>query len=53
MFIIINFSENYKWTYGRQCRVGDSKEIIIKLPILLDEKNNPIIGICQQRCRCF
>ncbi len=40
---IINFSENYKWTYGRQCRVGDSKEIIIKLPILLDQKNNPII----------
>ena len=40
---IINFSENYKWTYGRQCRVGDSKEIIVKLPILLDEKRNPII----------
>ena len=30
---IINFSENYKWSYGRQCRVGDSKKIIIKLPI--------------------
>lgn len=29
---IINFSENYKWNYGRQCRVGDSKKIIIKLP---------------------
>jgi hypothetical protein len=29
---IINKSENYKWSYGRQCRVGDSKEIIIKLP---------------------
>lgn len=40
---IINFSENYKWTYGRQCRVGDSKQIIIKLPILMDDKNNPII----------
>ncbi len=40
---VINFSENYKWTYGRQCRVGDSKEIIIKLPISYDDKQNPII----------
>ena len=30
---VINFSENYKWSYGRQCRVGDSRRIIIKLPI--------------------
>lgn len=30
---IINFSENYKWAYGRQCRVGDSKNIFVKLPI--------------------
>lgn len=30
---IINKSENYKWSYGRQCRVGDSKDIIIKLPV--------------------
>ncbi len=29
---IINKSENYKWSYGRQCRVGDSQQIIIKLP---------------------
>lgn len=29
---IINFSENYKWNYGRQCRVGDSKKVKIKLP---------------------
>ena len=29
---IINKGENYKWNYGRQCRVGDSKEISIKLP---------------------
>lgn len=33
---IINKSENYKWSYGRQCRVGDSNDIIIKLPT----KNN-------------
>lgn len=30
---VINHSENYKWNYGRQCRVGDTKEIVIKLPI--------------------
>lgn len=29
---VINKSENYKWSYGRQCRVGDSQSIIIKLP---------------------
>lgn len=29
---VINFSENYKWSYGRQCRSGDSKQIVIKLP---------------------
>lgn len=29
---VINMGENYKWSYGRQCRVGDSKEIKIKLP---------------------
>lgn len=39
---VINFSENYKWTYGRQCRVGDSKKIVIKLPILFDDNQNSI-----------
>lgn len=29
---IINFSENYKWAYGRQCRVGNSKRISVFLP---------------------
>lgn len=33
---IINFNENYKWGYGRQCRVGDSKEIVVKLPACKD-----------------
>ena len=33
---IINFSENYKWSYGRQCRIGDTKNIIIKLPATKD-----------------
>lgn len=42
---IINFSENYKWTYGRQCRVGDSKKIIIKLPIQLDKFDKPTIDL--------
>lgn len=40
---IINYSENYKWTYGRQCRVGDSKKIKIKLPVLIDANQIPII----------
>ena len=36
---IINFNENYKWAYGRQCRVGNSKKIVIKLP--QDAKGEP------------
>lgn len=36
---VINFGENYKWAYGRQCRVGDSKEISVKLPV--DDDGNP------------
>lgn len=40
---IINFSENYKWNYGRQCRIGDSKKIKIKLPIKSDELYKPQI----------
>lgn len=40
---IINFSENYKWSYGRQCRVGDSKKINIKLPVLSDKNGQCII----------
>ena len=40
---VINFSENYKWCYGRQCRVGDTKEIVIKLPVLRNEDGTPKI----------
>lgn len=40
---IINFSENYKWSYGRQCRVGDSNKIVIKLPIETDNLGNIVI----------
>jgi len=36
---IINFSENYKWSYWRQCRVWNSKKIKIKLPV--DNSWNP------------
>lgn len=35
---VINFGENYKWAYGRQCRVGDSKKIFISLPSTYSEK---------------
>ena len=49
---IINKSENYKWSYGRQCRVGDSKEIIIKLPVLFDENTNkPVIDKKKNYCK--
>lgn len=36
---IINYSENYKWDYGRQCRKNDTERIRIKLPV--DSKGNP------------
>ena len=36
---VVNYSENYKWAYGRQCRVGNSKRIKIKLPA--DANGNP------------
>lgn len=41
MFIIsvIEFNESFRWTYGRQCRVNDSKNIRIKLPV--DSTGNP------------
>lgn len=33
---IINFNEDYRWSYGRQCRVSDTKNIKIKLPAILN-----------------
>ena len=36
---VVNYGENYKWAYGRQCRVGNSKRIKIKLPA--DANGNP------------
>lgn len=36
---IINFNENYKWNYGRQCRKNDTENIRIKLPV--DAAGNP------------
>ncbi len=35
---VINFNENYRWAYGRQCRVGNSKKMCIKLPATADGK---------------
>ena len=40
---IISFNENGKWSYGRQCRVGDSKGIIIKLPVQHNEDGSLVI----------
>lgn len=41
---VINFNENFRWNYGRQCRVGDSNKIKIKLPIKGNELG-PVINI--------
>ncbi|MBQ4477443.1 MAG: restriction endonuclease subunit S [Bacteroidales bacterium] len=35
---VIDFNENYRWTYGRQCRVGDTKAIKLKLPAIKNAK---------------
>lgn len=32
---VINKNENYRWNYGRQCRVGNTKKITIKLPAVM------------------
>lgn len=45
---VINTSENYKWSYGRQCRVGDTKEIVIKLPIKQNAEGIPVIDVNHQ-----
>lgn len=34
---VINFNENFRWNYGRQCRVNNTKRIKIKLPVALDD----------------
>jgi len=38
---IINKNENYRWNYGRQCRVGNTKKIKIKLPVKLESDGTP------------
>lgn len=40
---IINFEENYRWGYGRQCRIRNSKKISIKLPAKKGQLDNIII----------
>lgn len=37
---VINYGENYKWAYGRQCRVGNSKKISISLPAIVNNQTN-------------
>lgn len=48
---VINKSENYKWSYGRQCRVGDTKKINIKLPIKIDQNLEPIIDLSKKNSK--
>ena len=31
---VIDFNEGYRWNYGRQCRIGDTKAIKLKLPAI-------------------
>lgn len=31
---VIDFNEGYRWNYGRQCRIGDTKAIKLKLPAM-------------------
>lgn len=38
---VINKNENYRWNYGRQCRVNDTECIVIKLPIQLNTDGTP------------
>ena len=34
---VINYSQRFRWAYGRQCRIGDTKDIVIKLPVITKE----------------
>lgn len=36
---VIDFNENFRWTYGRQCRVGDTKAIRLKLPAIKNSQD--------------
>lgn len=35
---VINKDQNYRWNYGRQCRVGNMKKMQIKLPATEDDQ---------------
>lgn len=35
---LIDFNEGYRWNYGRQCRVGDTQAIRLKLPAIKNAK---------------
>lgn len=41
-FIIgmINFSEGFRWCYGRQVRQGDSRKVVVELPAIYDKHTN-------------
>lgn len=34
---VIDFNEGYRWNYGRQCRVNDTKAIKVKLPAIQND----------------
>ncbi len=39
---VINFNENFRWNYGRQCRINNTKRIQIKLPAKENENGEYI-----------
>ena len=39
---VINFNENFRWNYGRQCRINNTKKMKIKLPAKLNKNGEYI-----------
>ena len=37
---MINFSEGFRWCYGRQVRQGDSRKVVVELPAIYDKHTN-------------
>ena len=48
---VINYSEHYKWAYGRQCRTGNSKKIVVKLPC--NNEGNPDWEYMENYIKCL
>lgn len=42
---VINKNENFRWNYGRQCRIGNTQRISIKLPVRHDSNGKLLIDL--------